>query len=133
MPNALSEDKTNPHWAVTAAGKFYRLLFTDTEKLSLAGVSGIVVLWRGGLKPRWLYVDKSRDLGRDLDSYLDNDEIAEYDERGGVYVSWALIRPEFQDGVLKYLLETMTPLIENPNPPGKSVTALPVLAPGDAP
>jgi hypothetical protein len=131
MPAMRPGDKTNPHWAMTAAGKFHRLLFTKPEKLGLAGVSAIVVLWSGGLKPKWLYVEKSRDLGRDLDSYLENDEIADHDERGGVYVSWALVRPEYQDGVLKYLLESMAPLIDNPRPPGKDVTALPVLAPGD--
>ncbi len=132
-PAMQSDDKTNPHWAMTDAGKFHRLLITDPKKLGLAGVGGIVVLWHGGLKPKWLYVDKSRDLGRDLDSYLDNDEITEYEDRGGVFVSWAMVRPEYQDGVLKYLLETMEPLLDHPNPPNKDIVALPVLAPGDAP
>ncbi len=129
----MSDNKTNPHWAVTAAGEFHRLIFTDPEKLGLVGSSGIIVLWRGGLVPKWLYVDKSNDLGRDLDDYPDNDEIMEYDNRGGVYVSWALIRPEYQDGVLKYLLQSMTPLIDHPKPPKQDVVALPVLAPGEVP
>ncbi|NQU57064.1 MAG: hypothetical protein HQ513_07500 [Rhodospirillales bacterium] len=125
------EDKTNPHWAMTATGKFHRLLITDPEKLGLGGASGIVVLWSGGLKPRWLFVDKSSDLARELDTYLDNDEIMKYDGRGGVFVSWAMIRPEFQDGVLKYLLETMAPIIDHPKPPNESIKALAVFAPGD--
>jgi len=127
----MSDNKTNPHWAVTATGKFHRLIFTDPEKLGLAGSSGIIVLWSGGLVPKWLYVDKSSDLARDLDEYPDNEEIMEYDVRGGVFVSWALIRPEYQDGVLKYLLESMTPLIDHPKPPKRDVIALPVLAPGE--
>jgi len=126
-------DKTNPHWAMTAAGKFHRLLITDPEKLGLFGLSGIAVLWHGGFKPEWIYVDKSNDLGRDLETYLDNDEIMEYDDRGGVFVSWAMVRPEFQDGVLKYLMETMDPLIGHPNPPNEKIQALPVFAPGEAP
>lgn len=128
----MKDDRTNPHWALTAAGKFHRLLIIDTEKLGLGGASGIYVLWHGGIRPKWIYVDKSTDLSRDLDIAVDNDEIMEYDNRGGVFVSWALVRPEFQDGVLKYLLDTMEPLIDHPKPPSKNVEELPVLAPGDA-
>ncbi|MBT4933551.1 MAG: hypothetical protein HOL66_06705 [Rhodospirillaceae bacterium] len=126
-----SEDKTNPQWAVTATGKFHRLLITDPEKLGLNGASGIFVLWHGGLKPQWIFVDKSRDLGHDLDAYLDDEDVMNYESRGGVFASWAMVRPEYQDGVLKYLLESMAPLIDNPKPPGKDVTALPVMAPGE--
>ena len=131
IPAMPSDDKTNPHWAMTATGKFHRLLITDPEKLGLNGASGIFVLWHGGLKPKWIFVDKSRDLGHDLDAYLDDEDVMRYESRGGVFVSWAMIRPEYQDGVLKYLLETMDTLIDNPKPPGKDVTALPVMAPGE--
>lgn len=127
------DDRTNPQWAKTPGGKFHRLLFTDPEKLGLSGVSGIVALWHGGLKPQWIFVDKSRDLARDLDTFMDDDDIMGYDNRGGVFVSWAMVRPEYQDGVLKYLLESMNPLIDHPKPPGKSVEALPVMSPGEEP
>jgi hypothetical protein len=125
-----SDDKTNPHWAKTPAGKFYRLLFIKPEKLGLEQQSGIVVAWHGGLKPKWIYVDKSSNIARDLDTFTEDDDIMSYDLRGGVFVSWALIRPEYQDGVLKYLLETMTPLIEPQKLPGEKVESLAVLAPG---
>jgi len=128
-----TDNRTNPHWTKSPGGKFHRLLFTDPEKLGISGVSGIYVLWHGGLKPKWIFVDKSNDLGRDLDAALDNQDVMAYDGRGGIFASWALIRPEYQDGVLKFLLETMTPLIDHPNPPKKKVEALPVLAPGEEP
>ncbi len=128
-----NDDRTNPHWAKTPAGKFHRLLFTDPQKLGLSAQSGIIVLWHGGLRPRWIFVDKSKDIASDLDRYLDDDEIMSYDNRGGVFASWAMVRPEYQDGVLKYLLESMSPLIDHPKPPGKKVEALPVLSPGEEP
>jgi len=128
-----SENKTNPHWAKTAGGKFHRLLLADPEKLGLSKVSGIVVIWHGGIKPEWIYVDKSRDLARDLDTYVDDDEIMEYESRGGVFVSWAMVRPEYQDGVLKYLLQSMDPIIPHPSPPKKNVEELPVMSPGEGP
>ena len=125
------DDKTNPHWAKTPTGKFHRLLITDPEKLGLSGQSGVIVVWHGGLRPKWIYVDKSRDIASDLDKYMDDDDIMSYDKRGGVFASWAMIRPEYQDGVVKYLLESMTPLIDHPNPPRKSVESLAVFAPGE--
>jgi len=128
-----SEVRTNPHWAKTASGKFHRLSITDPEKLGLGVVSAIIVLWRGGLKPTWIYVDKTNDLARDLDTYVDDKAIMYYDSRGGVFVSWALVRPQYQDGVLKYLLQSMAPLIEHPNPPPEKTKMLPVYAPGEAP
>ncbi len=127
------DEKTNPHWAKTRGGSFHRLLFTDVEKLGLSGQSGIIVLWHGGLKPKWIYIDKSKNIAQDLDSYLDDDNIMDFDNRGGVFATWALIRPEFRDGVLKYLLDSMKPLIDHPKPPKKKVEALPVLSPGEEP
>ena len=124
-------DKTNPHWSRTPTGKFHRMLLVDPQKLGLNGVSGIVVVWHGGIKPEWVYVDKSSDIAQSIDHFLDNDDIMAYDKRGGNYVAWALIRPEYQDGVLKYLLESMQPLVDHPRPPGKKVEPLPVFAPGE--
>ena len=126
-------DKTNPRWAKTPGGKFHRLLFADLGNLGISGASGIIVLWHGGLKPKWIYTDKSRDICRDLDAYLDNDEIMEFDIRGGVFATWALVRPEYQDGVLKYLLQSMSPVIDHPKPPKKNIEELPVLSPGEEP
>ncbi len=126
-------DKTNPRWAKTEDGKFHRLLLLRTDRLNLDGVGGVFVLWRGGLQPTWLYADKSRDLAADMENCLDNDEIMANDMRAGVFVSWALVRPEYQDGVLKYLLDTMEPLIEHPKPPPEDTRAYPVLVPGEQP
>ena len=64
---------------------------------------------------------------------INNDDIMAYDGRGGVFASWALVSPEYQDGVLKFLLETMMPIIEHPSPPKNKVEALAVLAPGEEP
>lgn len=128
-----NDDRTNPHWSRTPAGKFHRLILVDSDKLGLNGVSGIIVAWHGGIKPDWVYVDKSKDIGRDLDALMDNDDITAYEGRGGIFVAWALVRPEYQDGVLKYLLASMNPIIDNPRPPKKGVTPLPVYAPGQEP
>jgi len=120
---------TDPHWAKTPKGKFHRLLFIDPVTQGLSGVGGVFVAWHGGLRPRWLYVGKSGNLAHDLDTLLDNEDIMAYDKRGGVFVTWALIRPEYQDGVLRYLIGAMKPEIEGPKP-AKKGDPIPVLLPG---
>ncbi len=61
-----------------------------------------------------------------------NDEIMDFDARGGLIVAWALIRDKFQDGVLLYLNETLKPEVENPDLPSKKATPVPVYVPGYA-
>jgi len=119
---------TDPHWAKTPNGKFHRLLFLDPVVQGLGGVAGVFVAWHAGLHPRWLYVAASKDLGSDIDTLLDNEEVMAFDNRGGVFVTWALIRPKYQGGVVRYLIDVMKPEIEGPRPPKSD--PIPVLLPG---
>ena len=41
-------------------------------------------------------------------------EILEYDRHGNLFVTWSEIRPEFQEGVVKYLHQVIAPMILNP-------------------
>lgn len=125
--------KIDPKWSKTSSGKFHRLLLIDADAQGLSGLAGIVALWRGGLRPTWLFFGRSNNIAADLERYLDNDDIMEHDTRGGVFVSWTTVRPEYQDGVLKYLLDTMDPLVENPKPPQGNIPTYAVLAPGEEP
>ncbi len=54
----------------------------------------------------------------------------EYEGKGGLFVTWAVIREEFQDGVVRYLNETMNPLIENPAVEEIEDDPIPVILPG---
>jgi len=60
---------------------------------------------------------------------MDNEEVMYYDSQGGLFVTWALVRKEYQDGVLRFLIDTLKPLVDTPNPPKKKVKPLPVLIP----
>ena len=128
-----TENRTDPKWARSRKGNFHRLTYLRPETEGLDGASGIYVVWHGGLKPEWITVGKSTNLTRDLDSLSDNEDIEYYEKRGGVFVTWSLIRAEFQDGVLKYLIDTLD-LQEPPTKlPGKKVEPIPVFPPGMEP
>jgi hypothetical protein len=53
----------------------------------------------------------------------------DYEVNGGLYVTWSLIRDEYQPGVVKYLSSLMKPLVENPDLPFIDEDPIPVLAP----
>ena len=87
----------DPKWGRNAGGQFYRLSFIEPDKEGLDGVGGIFVAWHAGVKPRWIAVDRSRDLAASIIALADDEEIRQYQVHGGVYATWALIRDAHQD------------------------------------
>jgi len=123
----------DPGWARNPKGLFYKFAFFEPEKAGLTGVGGVYVIWHSGVKPRWVYVGQTDNLAGALDALLDNDEVMDYNKHGGLYVTWSPIKPEFRDGVYKYLFEVMGPLVENPARVDDAVEPIPVLVPGAKP
>lgn len=104
----------DPEWVRNKRGKFPRLYHLDTVAEGLGGYSGVYVIWHSGVKPQWVYVGRAGDIGAALDGVFDNDDIMEYEKNGGLYVTWSPIRQERQNGVVKFLTETLKPVVENP-------------------
>lgn len=102
-------------WARNAKGRFHNLMFLDTTGESLKGVSGIYTIFHGGARPKWLYLGSTNDLARALDEKIDDPEIEQFYDRVGVYATWSLVKPEYHDSILHYLLDVMKPEIQNPN------------------
>lgn len=122
--------RTDPQWAKSPAGNFHRFVHLDPEKCGLSGVSGVYVIWHGGVLPGWVYLGKSHNLARAFHLLADNQDIMSYEVNGGLFVTWALIAGECQDGVVKHLNEVMKPKVGNRKVPGDNVVPIPVLAPG---
>lgn len=102
-------------WVRNQKGRFHNLMFVDTVAESLKNVAGVYVIWSSGAGSNWLYVGSTKDLAETLDSKIDDSEIESYYERAGVYVTWSLVKPEYQGGIVRYLTEAMKPEIENPD------------------
>lgn len=120
----------DPKWSRSESGHFRRFINLEPEEEGLSEKSGVFVIWHGGLRPRWVYVGASDDLAKDLDRMADDDDIMGYEVNGGLFVTWAAIRAEFQGGVVKYLNEAMDPLVENPWASTVDDEPVPVVFPG---
>ena len=120
---------SDPKWARSATGRFYRFVDLDPEELGLSGKSGVFVIWHGGVQPEWVFVDRSRDLAATFHAIAEDEEVMYYDLRGRLFVTWTLIKPEFQEGVVRYLIESLKPIIDNPNAEAMSAEPIPVFPP----
>jgi hypothetical protein len=116
-------------WQRNAAGKFHNLMMLDTATERLTDASGVYVIWRGGVKPEWLYAGSTRDLDGTLSHFMNADpRMEEHYNRGRVYVSWTRIKAEYQDGIVRFLNEVMKPEMENPDVEDLNRTKVPMIA-----
>ncbi len=128
----------NIGWVRSPKNKFYNFLNLDPDEMGLKGVSGVYVVWRAGLRPEWVYTGHTADLGGAFDLIYDNDEIMEYGRDGKLFITWSQIKPEFQPGVVKYLIQVMSPAVLDPvmpdedgnQPEEDDIQPIPVLPPG---
>jgi hypothetical protein len=112
----------DPGWVKSPEGRFHRFIVLDAEKAGLTGIGSIYAIWHGGLRPEWVSIGKSEDLAG-------NEDIRNYNVCGGLFISWALIRQDYRDGVLRFLNDSMKPLVPGPDIPGENVTPIPVIGP----
>ncbi len=121
---------TDPKWVRSAKKRFHRFLRLDPEGEGLTRTSGVYVIWHAGVRPAWIYVGRSADLAAALHHHGHNRAITKHEVHGGLYVTWALVREEYQDGVVKYLTDSLKPRVENPEFRPTDVIPVPVTIPG---
>ena len=92
----------DPGWVKSASGRFHRFIVFDAEKAGLSGIGGIYAIWHGGVRPEWVSIGKSTDLAATFRELTGNEDIRNYNVRGGLFISWALIREDYWDGDRKY-------------------------------
>ncbi|MBT3557768.1 MAG: hypothetical protein HOC63_15235 [Rhodospirillales bacterium] len=115
-------------WIRNPAGKFHNLMMLEIEIERLQGVPGVFVIWRGGIKPEWLYAGSTQNLDHALNQFINDPHMEEHYNRGRVYVSWAQIKVEYQPGVVRYLNEVMKPEIEAPEVDDLNRRQVPMIA-----
>jgi len=103
----------DPGWAHNSKGGFHSFLEIDPEELNLSGASGVYLIWHAGVRPEWVYVDESNDLASDFHDAGTNTEITHFEGNGGLFVSWAPVRPEYRKGVVKYIETNFITLVKS--------------------
>lgn len=105
----------DPYWQRDPSLKFYRLLgLRPGRPPKLKGAGGVFAVFHRGVKPGWVYVGATRDLGAAVERLQDHPEVSEMEARGGLYITWAFIKDDKRDGVVAYLREQLKPEIVDP-------------------
>lgn len=90
-------------WEKNAKGRFCKLMHLRVSQYDFAGRGGVVVFFHRGVKPGWVHVCATDDLETLIEDAKDDSDIMAYERRGGVYVTWSYVKPNFRDGVVAYL------------------------------
>jgi hypothetical protein len=126
----------DPKWVKSQKGSFNRLLYFEIDEANISGIGGVYIIWHGGVKPAWVYMAETPDLARSINEAIDNEDIAEYEVNGSLYVSWSPVLEEYRRGVLLYLTQSLNPEVINPRAPTEETDEtylIPVLLPGEQP
>ncbi len=120
----------DPRWARSAKGRFYRLVQLESDQVAFPNTSAVFVIWHGGVKPGWVYVGRTANLAAELKKLAADSDILFYHKHGGLSVSWANVKPEYQGGVVRYLTDAMKPLVANAAEARNDAEPVPVILPG---
>lgn len=115
-PAPAVQEALDPKWARSPSGRFHRLLSIGLDIKPLSGVGGVYVIWHQGVKPGWVHVGATTDLGRALADARDDPEVLSFESRGGLYVTWSPVVADFRTGVAAYLQSAMSPVIDRDLP-----------------
>lgn len=114
-----SPDLPDPHWRRDSRGFYFRLMLLKPDRAGLRGQGGVYVLWHRGVRPEWVHVGGSADIGHSLEAARDTEEVARFEVHGGLYYTWAPIAPDFRAGVVAYLRKVLGP-VARPRLPGEA-------------
>jgi len=95
-------------------GQLYpRLLDFDPLAAGLVGKSGLYVVWHLGVRPQWLRVGATRDLGASVNELKCATWVVRHQSNAGIFVAWAM--PEFVQcaGFARFLAETLKPAYQD--------------------
>lgn len=101
----------DPYWQRDPSQRFYRLIAIRPGRPKLAGLGGVIVVFHKGVQPGWVYVGAARDLERAVEALQDHREISRYESRGGLFATWAFIKPEKRAGVVAFLRGATKPMV----------------------
>ena len=101
----------NVKWNKCQDDKWCPFLTLNLENTYFRRLNGVYVIWHGGKNPRTVYVGKGSIANR-IRSHRHDDKILKFSYLG-LFVTWAQVPRSQQDGVVRYLISTLKPLVHS--------------------
>ena len=99
-----------PAWR-PANGYYPRLVHFDPREL--AARPGLYLLWHLGVRPQWLRVGFSNDLGAAVRLLAATPEIVDFGPNDGPFLSWSLCPAEGASGLVNSLVGRLRPVLQD--------------------
>jgi len=122
-------EPVDPNWVHTPEGAFLPFLSIDPEEIGLSRVGGVYLIWHGGVRPEWVYAGHTKDMAAAFHHAGTNKEITYYEQNGGLFVAWALVKEPYRPGVVKYIQESFKTLVPNTGDFNDKTVPVPVTPP----
>ncbi len=117
----------NIPWEMNPSGRFWRLMYVRTDRHNLNGRGGVLAVFHRGVRPAWVYVGATLDLGKLIEDAKDDPQISEFDNRGGLFATWSFVKPSYQEGVVAYLRQQLKPkVLDSPLDMGRTYSVKPI-------
>jgi len=106
-PGAAADIEWRP-----GAGVYPRL--SDIAAPPLGGRSGLYVLWHLGVRPQWVRVGFTMDLGGAVSVLANTPEVTGYAAHDGPFLAWRECTPTEAAGWLRFLTLRLEPILQTP-------------------
>ena len=97
----------NLNWIKYKDGEWCNLITLNLKHEHFIDLEGVYIIWHGGDEPEILSVGQGN-IKEKLFAYRIYPRIMKY-KKFGLYVTWAIVEPQYRNGIEKYLFEKLKP------------------------
>lgn len=99
----------NLHWNKCTGDKWCPFFTVNLDHAHFKGKEGVYIIWHGGQSPWTVYVGQGQIADR-LRAHRQNKAILPFSNLG-LFVTWAQVDRNFQNGVERFLAERLQPKV----------------------
>ena len=104
----------NVNWIKCEGDKWCPFLTLNLDHAHFTNLSGVYVIWHGGPNPHTVYVGKGN-IAQRIRSHRNSDDILKF-SHFGLFVIWAQVPLSSQEGVERYLADSLQPKVGENHP-----------------
>ncbi|HEY5123040.1 MAG TPA: hypothetical protein VIK14_04825 [Ignavibacteria bacterium] len=115
----LTSQKKTLYWQKCQGDVWCNLLKLNLEHEHFDNMEGVYVIWHAGTSPKTVYVGQGI-IKNCLKRHKEEEEILKF-QNYNLYVTWANVTSDHRDGVEKYLINQLSPLLGERAPDTDSI------------
>lgn len=102
------------NWIKCEGDEWCPFLTVNLSHSHFTNLSGVYVIWHGGSNPSTVYVGRGN-IAQRIREHRNSDEILKFSHLG-LFVIWAQVAPSSQEGVERFLADSLMPKVGTAHP-----------------